>query len=175
MNINPLSVTKFAASLVVGIGTGKIVGKAIKQIVTPTSMIEKVTIAAASWVIAGIATDATKHYTDDMIDNVAKAVDAVTKGVKAANKLDKVNSGTVAMEESGLDPAEYEKNDEDKWVRRHPKAITTLEAARLVNTNEWTYDFDKDVWTKKNGNGKGFLKQLKKVDGTTQWVLYEDA
>ena len=173
MKINPLSLAKFAASAIVGIGTGKIVGAIIKDAVKPEKLIEKITVGAASWVIAGIATEATKKYTNEMIDDVAKAVNAVVDTVKLNGKINRVNAGLSTLEEEGLNQAEFEKNDEGKWVPRTPKAITAVQAADLIDTSKWKYDFDKDIWTKKNGDA-GFLKQLRLPDGSPQWVTTED-
>lgn len=116
MNLNALAVVKFVASGVVGIGTGKIVGKIIKNNVTPETLIDKVTVLAAGWVIAGIATNATKKYTDDMVDDVVKAATVVVDKVKTDNKLNRINRFESTFEKEGLDPSKFKRNDSDKWV-----------------------------------------------------------
>lgn len=59
---------KKVATLIVGMGTTKIVSDVIKNNVEPSNVAEKVTIFAGSMVIGSMASDATKSYTDAKID-----------------------------------------------------------------------------------------------------------
>lgn len=68
--MNKIEIAKHTASVIVGLGTGKIVKDIIKnntEIVTRTDM---VTVASASVVIGSMASDATREYTDAKIDAV---------------------------------------------------------------------------------------------------------
>jgi hypothetical protein len=117
MNFNKLGVAKFIISGVVGIGTGKIVGKIIKSHVMPETLIDKVTVTAAALVIGAIATERTKAYTNDMVDEVVENVEKVVDNLKESNTLAKVNRGEVSFEDSGLDPIKFIYNKDNKWVR----------------------------------------------------------
>lgn len=116
MNINPLSVVKLVASGVVGIGTGKIVGKIIRDHVQPETVIDKVTVTAAAWVIAGIATRATKEYTNVTIDETVETVKDHIKNIKLYEKVARINTGNSTFLKEGLHPDLFEKNKKNKWV-----------------------------------------------------------
>jgi hypothetical protein len=66
-----LELLKTITSTIVGIGTGKIVHGIISTNVDTESPVDKTTVFAASFVIGGMAAEATKQYTDRMIDEVA--------------------------------------------------------------------------------------------------------
>lgn len=117
MNFDKLGVAKFIVSGVVGIGTGKIVSSIIKSHVTPTTLVDKVTIAAASWVIGGIATERAKAYVDDTIDYVVQNADNFVSHVKLQQKLSRVNRGDSTLEKEGLSITNFRKNAEGKWER----------------------------------------------------------
>lgn len=68
--MNKLELTKNAASAVVGIGTTTIIKAIIRNNVYTRNAIDIVTIAAATFVIGSMATDATKKYLDAKIDEV---------------------------------------------------------------------------------------------------------
>lgn len=113
---NALKIAKFAASTVVGLGTGKIVGKVIKQHVTPENIIDKVTVTAAAWVIGAMATQATKNATDKMIDDAAETVQKVVKMGEDSRKLAKINRKESTFEAEGLDQSRY-REENGRWVR----------------------------------------------------------
>ena len=115
---NALSVVKFAASSVVAIGTGKIVGRIIKDHVTTESLIDKVTITAAAWVISGVVTTATKKYTTEMIDDVYTGINTVVVNAKKKSQLDRINSGTSTWEEEGLNQDDYRMDSNGMWILR---------------------------------------------------------
>jgi hypothetical protein len=121
MPFNALSAAKFVVSGIVGLGTGKIVGKIIKDHVTPDTLIEKVTVTAAAWAISGLVTKHTKQYTDDMIDETVETVTKITEKVKSGLTLAKVNRGEMTFQESGLNPEEFIQNEKGEWVRKPDK------------------------------------------------------
>jgi hypothetical protein len=59
---------KGVATLIVGLGTTKIVRDVIANNTSTETLPEKVTVTAASAAIGGIATEKTKSYTDAKID-----------------------------------------------------------------------------------------------------------
>lgn len=111
MRFNPVTVTKFVATGIVGIGTGKIVGKVIKAHVQPETLIEKVTVTAASWVLSAVMTKATKEYTNEAIDEVVEKVTEVVGKIKQGNKLAKINRGESTFEDEALNPMDYVKDE----------------------------------------------------------------
>lgn len=74
---------KKATSLVVGLGTAKVVKEIIKNNVSPENVTDKAAIVIASYVLGCIAADAASDWTDAKID---KLVDWWTKNVKATNQ-----------------------------------------------------------------------------------------
>lgn len=115
MSFSKLAVAKFVASGVVAIGTSKIVKGVISAHVKPETLLDKVTIAAAAWVISGIATTKTKEYTDKTIDETAEHVTKIVDAVKVTVKLDRINRGASTFEKEGLDQKEFFKDDKGKW------------------------------------------------------------
>lgn len=69
--MNKLDLAKSAVSIVVGAGTSKIVGSIIKNNVSPEKLTDKVTIAAATFVVGAMVADATSMYTNAKIDELA--------------------------------------------------------------------------------------------------------
>ncbi len=115
---NALSVIKFAASAVVGVGTAKIVGKVIKDHVTPETLIDKVTVTAAAWVISGIATTATKKYVNETVDDIATTVTETIDNFKVDGKLGRINREESTFEQEGLSSNDFVLDIEsDKWKR----------------------------------------------------------
>lgn len=112
---NALSVLKFAASGVVAIGTSKIVGQVIKTHVTTETLIDKVTVTAAAWVLSGVVTTATKDYTNKTIDDIAGSISEVISKQKVALKLARINRGESTFEQEGLDASKFHKKDDQKW------------------------------------------------------------
>lgn len=135
MRFNALKVIKFVASGVVGIGTGKIVSGIIKSHVTPETLIDKTSITAAAWVISGMATKATKKYTDDAIDDVAKIITDYIDDFKTQAKLNRINNDESTFEQEGLDSEKFEKNDDGKWQK-----IITEEASETVRLTDEVID-----------------------------------
>ena len=66
--MNALEITKFAASTIVSVGTSKIVHSIIKNNTHAKTLIDTISLAAASYVIGSMAADATKKYLDEKID-----------------------------------------------------------------------------------------------------------
>ncbi len=126
---NALSVVKFAVSGVVGIGTSKIVGQILKTHVTAETLIDKVTITAAAWVIGGIACKATKTYADDTIDDVVATATHYVDEFKLGSKLARINREESTFEEEGLDKNFFVKNPGGKWMTGTAK--TTLKEATI--------------------------------------------
>lgn len=126
MNFNATSVVKFVASGIVGMGTGKIVSAVIKDHVKPETLIDKVSIVAASFVISGIATKATKKYTDETIDETIGNVTKAIVKFKTDGKLAKINRGESTIEDEGLDEDKFEWTPEGKLVPKkddEPKPV----------------------------------------------------
>lgn len=116
MQFDKLTVVKFLASGIVGIGAGKIVGNIIKNQVKPVTLIDKVTVTAAAWVIGAMASEMTKKYTNDTIENTVETIKSVTERVKENLTLSKVNRGEISFEESELDITKFQLKD-GKWER----------------------------------------------------------
>jgi hypothetical protein len=164
-----LTAVKFVATTVVGLGTTKIVGKIIKNNVSPETLVDKVTVVAAAWVMGGIAHQATKKYTEQAID------DAWDAGVKIVDKF-KLDAklGRINREESTFLHEELDENDfvynatEQKWfpatdikedldtkLGRIYRGETTYEEEGLTNvrvrlndeTNQWEqFDIKTGKW-----------------------------
>lgn len=66
--MNALDIAKYAASMVVGIGTSKITHSIINNNVARETVIDQVTIAAGSLVIGSVVADVTKKHLDDKIN-----------------------------------------------------------------------------------------------------------
>lgn len=174
MNFSAVGVAKLVVSGLVGIGTGKIVANVIKNHITPETLIDKVTVTAAAWVIGAIATEATKDYTDELVDTISEAITSVIDKVKTNQKLSRINKGESTVEEEGLDPDLFERDENNVWIVRDP-AKNTIDinvVVGMIRTGEWAYDAKKDVWILKDDNGKEIraFKQNKKPDGTSEWV-----
>lgn len=67
--MNALEIAKNAASMIVGIGTSKIVHSIINNNVDPETAVDTITVAAGSLVIGSMAADATKKHLDDKIES----------------------------------------------------------------------------------------------------------
>lgn len=125
---NALSVVKVAVSGVVGIGTGKIVSAVIKNNVSPESLIDKVTIVAASWTLSGVVTTATKKYTNEMIDEVYNGVTEFVDNAKERAALRRISDGETDWADEGLDENDFARSPQTgRWVRR----TDTAEAATV--------------------------------------------
>lgn len=124
MNFSKLGVAKILISGVVGIGTGKIVGKVIKNNISADTLVDKVTVTAAAWVIGAIATERTKAYTNDMIDDLAKNACEIIDKVKLADKLGRINRNQSTFQNEGLNISDFHKNENGKWVPNEPKIDT---------------------------------------------------
>jgi len=122
MSFNALGLVKLAASGVVGIGTGKIIGQIIKNnVAAPETMLDKVTVTAAAWVIGGVVTTATKKYTNETIDEVAGAVTGMFEKFRLDARLGRVNRGESTLVEEGLDPTQFEQDSETgHWQKKTP-------------------------------------------------------
>lgn len=116
MDFSKLGLVKMAVSGVVGVGTGKIVGKIIKNNITPETLIDKITVGAAAWTIGGIATEATKKYTSEMIDDIYNAGTEIVEMLKMNQKLGRINRNESTFEQEGLDPLNFRrKATTGKW------------------------------------------------------------
>lgn len=116
MVFSKLGAVKLVASGLVGIGTGKIVKQVLNTHVTAESTFDKASIFAASFVIGSMATEATKAYTDGMIDNVVKTYSELKQVAELAPRLGRINRNESTFEKEGLIQAEFIQNEEGKWV-----------------------------------------------------------
>ena len=115
---NALSVVKFAVSGVVGIGTGKIVHSVIRNHVTPETLVDKVSIISAGWVIAAMATKATKEHSDEIISDTYDSVVKIVDQFKKKAQLDRINKGQSTFETEGLNKEDFEMDAEGAWTPR---------------------------------------------------------
>ena len=63
-------IAKRVVSVVVGIGTTKIVSSIIQSTTNPESVTDKVAVIASSYVLGSMAVEATRNYTDTKIDEL---------------------------------------------------------------------------------------------------------
>lgn len=68
-----IEIFKFAARLVVGVGTTTVSNSIIKNNVQPTTVIEQISVGVAGVVIGSMASEATKAHTDAKIDSLVEA------------------------------------------------------------------------------------------------------
>lgn len=71
--MNKLKAFKFVARIVVGAGTTTISNNIIRNNVTPTNLIEQISVGVASVVIGSMASEATRSHTEHQIDQLADA------------------------------------------------------------------------------------------------------
>lgn len=186
MKINALSVAKFAVSAVVGIGTGKIVEKAIKNIVTPEKLLDKVGVTAATWVISAMAAEATKKYTDAMVDDAVEAVMTIVRDYKNNQKLNLINAGLSTFEQEGLDQARFRRNESGHWVPISQEEYDDIwgktldrgnldpnDVIEILKSGEWQYSATDGSWKSKNKQGKTLstIHQIRRPDGSVKWVM----
>lgn len=72
-----IELLKKGVSLIVGIGTAKIVHEIIKNNVDMSTTYSKVTVTAASTAIGGAVSELTQAYTDRQIDEIATFVQKI--------------------------------------------------------------------------------------------------
>jgi hypothetical protein len=72
-----IELLKKAVSLVVGIGTAKIVNDIIKNNVDTNNAYQKVSVAAASTAIGGAVSELTSSYTDRQIDEIVDFIQKI--------------------------------------------------------------------------------------------------
>lgn len=75
--MNALDIGKAAASMIVGIGTSKIVHSIIDNNVETVAPVDKITVAAGSLVIGSMVADVTKKYLDTKIDETKAFIDSI--------------------------------------------------------------------------------------------------
>lgn len=172
MNLSVVGLTKFVVSGLVGVGTGKIVSQLIKSTITPETVLDKVTVTAAAWVIGAIATETTKKYSDEMVDSVSEVITTVVNRVKTGLKLGRINRGEKTFEEEGLDPESFKQDEKHRWVIKDKDDLPTIDTstvAGMIRSGDWTYDTGKDVWVNKNVTDKSFQSRVSS-DGKIEWV-----
>lgn len=111
-----LSAVKFVVSGVVGIGTGKIVSAVVKDHVNPETLIDKISMAGATWAMGGVAAQATKKFTNEAIDDIYKGVTETWAELKLKSKLTKISLGETTFEAEGLNPADYHRGEDGVYV-----------------------------------------------------------
>lgn len=96
-----LKTVKAVFGLVVQIGTGRIIHKIIENNVTATSRLDKITIPAASYALAGIVKMRVRQFSDSYVDERVRSIYKVKKIVsesdlpKEAQKLTDALDGTI--------------------------------------------------------------------------------
>lgn len=119
MSFDKIKIVKFVATGIVGMGTGKIVGRIIKNNITPETLIEKVTVTAAAWVISAVITKATKGFVDEQIDDAVETVSTIVEKVKLAEKLGRINKDQSTFEKEGLDENDFVRHEKtQRWVKK---------------------------------------------------------
>lgn len=71
--MNKIAALKVAARVIVGVGTTSVTNSIIRNNVTPTNLIEQISVGVATLVIGSMASTATKNHTDAQIDALADA------------------------------------------------------------------------------------------------------
>jgi len=125
IKLDAVKIAKFAISGIVGMGTHRIVSGFIKNNVAPETLIDKVTVLGASWVVSGIATTATKKYADETVDQVVEATKEIYTKLQENTKLGRINRGESTFEQENLDSNNFvQQNVKDgastktKWARK---------------------------------------------------------
>jgi len=77
-----IELTKRLTSLIVGVGTGKIISSIIKNNVAPEKLTDKVAIACASYVLGAMVADAASNWTDAKIDEAVNWWNENVRGKK---------------------------------------------------------------------------------------------
>lgn len=131
MEFSKLGVAKFVASAIVGVGTGKIISKIVKDHVTPETIVDKIAVTAAVWALGGVVGEATKTYTNNMIDETVGAVAGVVNQFKESAKLDRISRGESTYEKEGLDPEDYVQDPISKKISK----IQPEEGEVITSTN----------------------------------------
>lgn len=75
-------IAKKIVSVVIGIGTTKIVSGIISSTTDPESATDKVAVLASSWVLGAMAVEATRNYTDAKIDQTIALWKELSEAVK---------------------------------------------------------------------------------------------
>lgn len=134
MSFSKLAVAKFVASGVVALGTSKIVKSVIAAHVKPETLLDKVTVTAAAWVISGIATTRTQAYTDETVEKTVENVTNVINKLKINSKIAKINEKLSTFEKEGLDPDDFEEVD-GKWKAKQktPSDKKTVDDGEYVS------------------------------------------
>lgn len=84
MDLEPMQVVEFLASLTVGAGTSTIVKSIIKENVPTETLISKITVNAAAFVLGAMAAKETKKYTRGQVKKLHKMfIDAEEKAKEA--------------------------------------------------------------------------------------------
>jgi len=78
--MNKIDVTKKVTSVVIVLGTGKIISAITKNNTSPDKLTDKVTMACAAYVLGMMVADATTKYTDAKIDELVQWWNENVKG-----------------------------------------------------------------------------------------------
>jgi hypothetical protein len=73
IQIDKIQIAKGVVTFIVGAGTTKIVRSIIQNNTDPDKLVDKIEIASASVVIGMMASNATKQFTDQKIDEIVAA------------------------------------------------------------------------------------------------------
>lgn len=77
--MNKLDIAKAATSLIVGMGVSRTVNGIVQTNVPLTTIIDKVTVTASTFVVGSMAAASTKKYTDAKIDEFAEKFEEFKK------------------------------------------------------------------------------------------------
>lgn len=168
MNISKLGVAKFIATGIVSLGAGKIVAGVIKNnVAPPSSLIDRVTIAAAGWVIGGLVQAAAKKHVEEIIDGAAESAKSFVQKIKEQSKLNNINQGLSTFEEEGLNRDNFKlesKDGKNVWVRKNDD-----DGLKIDENNGWSSE-DGGAWYFRE-NGKITRKMERNEHGTWEQVL----
>lgn len=80
--MNKLNAFKIVARIVVGAGTTTISNNIIRNNVSPSNLIEQISVGVASVVVGSMASEATRAHTDRQIDSVVEAWNSASKNTE---------------------------------------------------------------------------------------------
>lgn len=88
--------TKIVARFVVGTGASFVVGQAINaHVPAPDTKIQKVLFLTGKWGLAGVASEASKKYTDTVVDDLLETLAELKAEAKATKaQLDEIDQET---------------------------------------------------------------------------------
>lgn len=129
VKFNMVGISKIVATTAVGLGVNKIVSQVLKNHVTAETLVEKITITAATWVITGMAVKASEKYVDEQIDAVVAGGTKIIAKFKLEAKLTRITLKESTFEKEGLNEDDFEQDKSGAW---RPKKVVEGETATVT-------------------------------------------